>query len=149
MGKQQQYQLGEYFRRRYNKLLGERYSPKKVYVQTTDTDRTIMSAQANLAALFMPIESEIWNEKILWQPIPVHMVPQKMDTVLFVGKECPRFKVLFAKYSNESSEMAQIYRENVDLFAFWSEMCGLPIKTIDDVYKLYKVLDVERIHNKT
>lgn len=146
---QQQYQLGQYFRRRYDKLLGERYSPNKVYIQSTDVDRTIMSAQANLAAMFMPTESEIWNEKVLWQPIPVHMVPQSMDTVLFVGKECPRFKVLFAKYSNESSEMARIYGENVELFAYWSKMCGSPIKTIDNVYKLYKTLHIENIHNKT
>lgn len=48
--------------------------------------QTIMSAQANLAALFEPTESEVWNEKVFWQPIPVHMVPQEMDTVLFVGK---------------------------------------------------------------
>lgn len=112
-------------------------------------DRTIMSAQVNLAALFNPTESEIWNEEIQWQPIPVHMVPQNLDTVLFVGKDCPRFKVLFAKYANESSEMARIYSENVDLFAYWSKMCGSPIKTIDDVYKLYKTLYIESVHNKT
>lgn len=149
LGKQQQYRLGQYFRRRYDTLLGERYSPNKVYVQSTDVDRTIMSAQANLAALFNPTDSEKWNEEILWQPIPVHMVPQNLDTTLFVGKKCPKFKVLFAKYANESNEMARIYSENVDLFAFWSNMCGSPIKTIDDVYKLYQALHIENIHNKT
>lgn len=149
MGKQQQYRLGQYFRRRYDKLLGNGYSPNKVYIQSTDVDRAIMSAQVNLAALFSPTEAEIWNEHILWQPIPVHMVPQNLDTVLFVGKECPRFKILFAKYANESIEMAQIYSENVDLFAYWSKMCGSPIKAIDDVYKLYETLYIESVHNKT
>lgn len=148
-GKQQQYELGEYFRRRYDKLLGARYSPKRIYVQSTDVDRAIMSAQVNLAALFKPTDSEIWNENVFWQPIPVHMVPQNMDSVLFVGKKCPRFKVLFEKYSNESSEMARIYSENVELFAHWSKMCGSPIKTIDQVYKLYKTLFIENVHNKT
>lgn len=111
--------------------------------------QTIMSAQANLAALFEPIESEVWNEKVFWQPIPVHMVPQEMDTVLFVGKKCPKFKVLFEKYSNESSEMARIYNENEELFAHWSKMCGSPIKTIDDAYRLFKTLFIENLHNKT
>lgn len=77
------------------------------------------------------------------------MVPQELDTVLFVGKECPKFKVLFEKYSNESSEMARIYNEYVELFAHWSKMCGSPIKTIDNVYKLYSTLFIEKVHNKT
>lgn len=149
MGKQQQYQLGQYFRRRYDKLLGQRYSPNKVYIQSTDVDRAIMSAQANLAGLYMPTADEIWNEIFLWHPVPVHMIPQNMDTVLFVGKDCPRFKFLFAKYANESNEIAQIYAENVELFAYWSKMCGSPIKTIDEVYKLYKTLHIESVHNKT
>lgn len=34
-----QYKLGQYLRRRYDKLLGEKYSPKKIYVQSSDFDR--------------------------------------------------------------------------------------------------------------
>lgn len=108
-----------------------------------------MSAQVNLAALFSPTDAEMWNEQIHWQPIPVHTIPQNMDTVLFVGKDCPRFKVLFTKYANESHEIARIYREYGELFAYWSKMCGSPIKTIDEVYKLYKTLYIESVHNKT
>lgn len=71
MGKQQQYQLGQYFRRRYDKLFGERYSPNNVYIQSTDVDRAIMSAQANLAGLFPPTHDiEKWHNDIKWQPIP-------------------------------------------------------------------------------
>lgn len=45
----QQFRLGKYFRKRYNQLLGDKYSPAKVYVRSTDFDRTLMSGQANLA----------------------------------------------------------------------------------------------------
>lgn len=65
------FNLGRFLRRRYNKLLGEKYSSKKIFIQSTDVDRTLMSAQVVSAALFTPTKDEIWNEEILWQPIPV------------------------------------------------------------------------------
>lgn len=70
-GKIQQYELGQYFRRRYGKILDVKYSWNNVYVQSTDFDRAIMSAQANLAGLFPPThDDEKWHDDILWQPIP-------------------------------------------------------------------------------
>lgn len=65
------YQLGQYFHKRYGKLIGNGYQQDKVYVLSTDHDRAIMSAQANLAGMFEPNETEIWHQQILWQPIPV------------------------------------------------------------------------------
>lgn len=41
MGKMRHFKLGQFFRRRYGKLLADGYSPKKVYVESTDVDRTI------------------------------------------------------------------------------------------------------------
>ena len=73
-GKMQAFNLGKFLRRRYNKLLGEKYSPNKIYIRSTDVDRTIMSAQAALSGLFMPTKDEIWNDEILWQPIPVKKI---------------------------------------------------------------------------
>lgn len=71
VGKRQLFDLGLYLRRRYNTLLGEKYSPNKVYIQSTDVDRTLMSAEAALSGLFIPTEEEQWNDRIMWQPVPV------------------------------------------------------------------------------
>lgn len=40
MGKQRQYELGQFFRRRYDDFIGS-YSSEKLRVQSSDTDRTI------------------------------------------------------------------------------------------------------------
>lgn len=38
-GIRQQYRLGQYFRRRYGKILDVKYSPNNVHIQSTDFDR--------------------------------------------------------------------------------------------------------------
>jgi len=53
----------------------------QVHVRCTDFDRTLMSAYSNLAGMFPAEGSQVWNEKLLWQPIPVHTIPQEMDYV--------------------------------------------------------------------
>uniref|UniRef100_A0A7M4EDI1 acid phosphatase n=1 Tax=Crocodylus porosus TaxID=8502 RepID=A0A7M4EDI1_CROPO len=75
-GMRQQHELGQYTRKRYSKFLSATYNRKQVYIQSTDYDRTLMSAQTYLAGLFPPIGNQIWNPRILWQPIPVHTRPQ-------------------------------------------------------------------------
>ncbi|XP_031639880.1 testicular acid phosphatase homolog, partial [Contarinia nasturtii] len=121
-GKRQQYKLGQYFRRRYNKLLGDKYSPNKVYIQSADRDRLLMSAQANLAGLFPPHAEEKWNEDIAWQPIPVHTMPLNLDYALRGVKfpiDCPRYSAALEKYRNESPEVQNMFKENNERILYW------------------------------
>uniref|UniRef100_A0A672TMH0 acid phosphatase n=1 Tax=Strigops habroptila TaxID=2489341 RepID=A0A672TMH0_STRHB len=65
------------------------------YIQSTDYDRTIMSAQSYLSGLFPPTSSQIWNPELLWQPIPVHILQKSTDRRLnFPLPDCPRFDEL-------------------------------------------------------
>lgn len=50
-------------------------------MRSTDFDRTLMSAEANLAGLFPPDGTQRFNPNISWQPIPVHTVPLTEDRV--------------------------------------------------------------------
>lgn len=50
-GKKHLFKLGEYFHRRYGKILGPGYHQDKVYILASDHDRAILSAQANLAGM--------------------------------------------------------------------------------------------------
>lgn len=142
-----QYRLGQYFRRRYNDLLGDRYSFKKVYVQSSDFDRTLMSAQANLAGLFAPNDGEKWHDEILWQPIPVHTMPRKLDNIIAIENDVT-FKDHLSKHCQENREVKRIFTEHADLIAYWSKMSGVNIKKTSDIYWLYNCLDIEREQNK-
>lgn len=109
------YRLGQYFRSRYGNFIGPKYSPDQIYVQSTDFDRTIMSAQMALAGLYPPTDEEKWSNEILWQPIPVHTIPMSIDNVLSFGNGFPELTAAIEKYMTESPEVQRIYTEYADL----------------------------------
>uniref|UniRef100_A0A8C6Y2T1 acid phosphatase n=1 Tax=Naja naja TaxID=35670 RepID=A0A8C6Y2T1_NAJNA len=84
-GIQQAYNLGQWLKDRYKNFLSPSYKPKEIYVQSTDYDRTIMSAEVVLAGLFPPSAEEEWNPDIHWQPIPVHTVPLSEEKARKIG----------------------------------------------------------------
>lgn len=79
----QQFRLGKYIRKRYNGFLSNIYSPFEIYYRSSDYNRTLVSAQANLAALFFPGETERFFNNFTWRPIPVHTMPKEEDKVIF------------------------------------------------------------------
>ncbi|XP_044108309.1 prostatic acid phosphatase isoform X2 [Neovison vison] len=150
LGMEQHYELGQYIRKRYRKFLNESYKPEQVYIQSTDIDRTLMSAMTNLAGLFPPEGVSIWNPSLPWQPIPVHTVSLSEDRLLYLPfRDCPRFKELKEETlkSTEFQERLHPYKDFIetlptftgyhtqDLFGMWT--------------KVYDPLFCESIHNFT
>ncbi|XP_006846702.1 PREDICTED: prostatic acid phosphatase [Chrysochloris asiatica] len=150
VGMEQHYELGEYMRRRYEKFLNESYKHEQVYIRSTDIDRTLMSAMANLAALFPPEGMSVWNPNLPWQPIPVHTVPVSEDGLLYMPfNNCPRFQELQDETlkSEEFQNRLLPYKSFIetlpklsghqrqDLFGIWS--------------RIYDPLFCEKIHNFT
>lgn len=111
-----------------------------VYVQSTDVDRTIMSAQVVLAGLFPPNEEEKFHDEILWQPIPVHTRPLHIDFL--------KFDAVRKQHIEDSLEIQRIFTEHADHFSLWTRESGLNIDTIEKVYSLYNTLTIEEEHNK-
>lgn len=146
----QQYQLGKYLRRRYAKILGSKYSPNKIYIRSTDIDRAIASALVNSAGMFEATDDQIWSDVIpMWQPIPIHTVPTDSDSILLSPKNCSKYDAIYEKYKNESPELKEIFVKHAKLLSFLSKQSGWNITTIGEVFQLYDVLYVERLHNKT
>ena len=82
-GKLHEYELGKWAHQHYRDLIaGEPYRHDRIRVDSSDVDRTLMSAEPFLAGLYPPSEREMWNnDGIRWQPIPVHTVPRSSDNV--------------------------------------------------------------------
>lgn len=123
-------------------LIGSKYSSNKIYMQSTNHDRSLVSAQVCLAGLFPPIDEEIWNDEIMWQPIPVHTIPSSYT------KNISEHRVALDKYINESPDVQRIFTEYADLFKHWTQMSGMNITTIGDIHTLYKTLSIEKKQNK-
>ncbi|XP_029866245.1 prostatic acid phosphatase isoform X3 [Aquila chrysaetos chrysaetos] len=103
-GMQQLFELGQYTRERYSNFLNSTYNRQEFYIQSTDYDRTIMSAQSYLSGLFPPTSSQIWNPELLWQPIPVHILQKTTDRRLhFPLPDCP----LFDELQNETQTSSE------------------------------------------
>lgn len=132
------YKLGQFFRDRYNLLLGVGYEPYKIYVQSSGYDRCIMSAQVFLAALFLPeTEQDKWNRDILWQPVPVHnSIPKGTSG----DSKCPALAALFEELQKNSKELHEFLEKYPGIFEEWSLKSGQDIKDILGAAYLYKFL---------
>ncbi|PVD30982.1 hypothetical protein C0Q70_10258 [Pomacea canaliculata] len=76
-GMEQQCELGQFLRKEYGQLLNSTYIQSEIHVQSSDEQRCLMSAYCNLACLYPPTGSQVWNSNINWQPIPVHTRPKE------------------------------------------------------------------------
>lgn len=136
-------------RKRYASLLGNGdYSPNKFYVQSSDVDRAIMSAQVCLAALFPPTSDEqLWNKNLNWQPIPVHTQSRADDYLLAGEKRCDRYDYLMLQYMN-GSEYKGWFKQYAELISFLEENAGMKLPTITIIFDLFDTLQIEKLNGK-
>lgn len=124
-------------------FLGSDYSPKKVYISSSDEDRAIMSAAANLAGLFPPKNQQLWNDDLQWQPIPIHTIPKLSDYYIAAHAPCPRYDYLQNVYSD------QMYSKYKDSFKKIGDEAGVPIETVNDAATIRENLYIESLKNFT
>ena len=149
-GKRQHFHLGQWLRRLYGggRLLGEVYSEEEVEVRSTDVDRTLMSAQANLAGLFPPSGYMKFEPELSWQPVPVHTIPVQSDFLLSsTHSACPRLTDLREEVT-ASDWLREQYEENRELLQYLSDHSGEKIDSVLQLDWLYDTLLVEQLYNK-
>nr|XP_018906569.1 PREDICTED: prostatic acid phosphatase-like [Bemisia tabaci] len=136
IGKLNIYELGKFLRSRYDGFIPAKYKSSHIHVRSTYADRCIMSAQVLLAGLYPPVDSQIWNKDLLWQPIPVHSVPRNMDNVLICGTTpCPLF--VKEKAAVVNSSIQKMMDEHRQLIDHLSKMTGVEMKSVMDIELLY------------
>lgn len=64
--------MGVKLRSLYDGFLNTQYFSEEVYASSTDVDRVVQSGMLLMAGLYPPSDKQVWNETLLWNPIPVH-----------------------------------------------------------------------------
>ncbi|CAN9497487.1 unnamed protein product [Ophioblennius macclurei] len=148
-GMRQHFELGQFLRNRYKDFLNESYDRHEISVRSTDYDRTLMSAQANLAGLYPPNGDQVFNPDLKWQPIPVHTVPQDQDKILiFPQDDCPRYTQLMNE-TEHTEEFLNITAEYQDFIEFVNNKTGLNNTSVETLWSVQDTLFCESRHNMT
>ncbi|CAG9830934.1 unnamed protein product [Diabrotica balteata] len=147
-GKQQHFQLGQWFRDRYDGFLPRNYFVDDIYVMSSDYDRTLMSAEANLAGLYPPVKTQTWEPKLKWQPIPVHSSPRNQDALVAGQKPCAKYDLLL-KQLYKTPYFRNMSHSNHDLFAYLTRYTGHVVADLKEVQYLYSNLYIESLFNYT
>ncbi|XP_035983711.1 lysosomal acid phosphatase-like [Fundulus heteroclitus] len=146
-GMRQHYELGQFLRTRYKNFLNESYHRHEVLVRSTDYDRTLMSAEANLAGLYPPKGRQMFRPGLKWQPIPVHTVPQSEERLLsFPLGDCPRYKQLMneTEHTAEFLNVTTAYQDFMELLKSKTALKNVSVKT---VWSVFDTLFCESCHN--
>lgn len=117
-----------------------------MYVESSDVDRAIESAAANLAGFFPPEGAQVWNQNLLWQPIPIHTVPQEMDYYLNMGRDCPQLNQKISSYF-ESQKFRDWLNKIRPSFEKVEKNAGRPIRSLMDLNEVIDAIFVEKQSN--
>uniref|UniRef100_A0A8R1TJV5 Acid phosphatase n=1 Tax=Onchocerca volvulus TaxID=6282 RepID=A0A8R1TJV5_ONCVO len=154
LGMQQQFALGRLIRYRYIEgnynFLSNNYKPKELYIRSTDVNRTLVSALANLAGMYptgIPgkdyPKSKQWPSH--WTPIPIHTVQNEEDFVGNAFSRCPRADQLTA-IIRCSKHYQEVANENKEFFDYVSEKSGMKVN-LDNIHTINDIHYAETVHN--
>lgn len=107
-----------------------------------------MSATATAAGLYPPKGQQIWNQNLLWQPIPIHTSPREVDHIFPSSSDCPNYKKAYKKVKSGKHfrEIKDNYRK---LFDYLSETTGMEVTDLRDVRSIRDVLYVYENYNSS
>ncbi|CAH2088368.1 unnamed protein product [Euphydryas editha] len=145
IGKRRAYQIGKFIRQRYGSqgygLLSDLYLQDEIALRSTDKERTKMTAQVAMSALYPPVVEQQWDESLgkVWQPVPYTAVPLSEDYLRYYSN-CQRFKDLMKRAKVEAAQ--QEFQQFNDLATLLKTRTGVdftenPImyETLFDLFK--------------
>ncbi|KAB0799459.1 hypothetical protein PPYR_07339 [Photinus pyralis] len=146
-GKLRSYQLGKVLRNRYNDFLGEDFESNAAFIQSTNIERTKMTAMLLLAGLFPPSKRDKWNEKLNWIPIPLSLDQGDYDLWKPIYY-CPTYlrEMTRVLESQEAEELKQQYKH---VFELATHKTGKAYNTMRDIFLLHQLIHVEQTMNAT
>ncbi|KAL8602738.1 hypothetical protein ACOMHN_024300 [Nucella lapillus] len=145
-GMRQHYALGQFLRSEYGGLLNSTYKNTEIVVRASAVNRCLMSAYCDLAGLYPPVKAQQWSDKLLWQPIPVHSLPQTEDYVLALEKPCVQYDKLYAR-ELRGPKVREEEKINAAFYHQLDKDTGMKRENISVVWQVADTLFVENAHN--
>lgn len=105
-----------------------------------------MSAASNVAGLFPPVDYQVWNTGLQWQPIPVFPVDA---AVLNSGTGCNAYTSALSQVLSTDEFFLGILQENQELLAYLSENSGTNVTSLSDLMLIWDSLIIENLRNYT
>ncbi|XP_050298653.1 venom acid phosphatase Acph-1-like [Anthonomus grandis grandis] len=132
-GKRTEYRLGTTLRKRYNHFLGQTWNINYLEARSTNFNRTKMSLQLVLAALYPPRDYQVWFRNLDWQPIPYNVFENDEEFLFFL---CKKYTTELDKTQNSNDIRAAISIYD-DVFKYLSEKTGESFSSAFQVFSLY------------
>ncbi|VDN58494.1 unnamed protein product [Dracunculus medinensis] len=141
----QQYMLGKHIRERYVEhfapFLSPTYNHKEIYIRSTDVNRTLISAMANVAGMFSsdPYNRDRNMSNLMWTPVPIHTVELSTDYIGYYQANCKRADQLFDNI-RISDEFKRMVSDNKEFVEFLTNKTGMKVdfSQIPIIYDIYK-----------
>ncbi|BES92139.1 acid phosphatase [Nesidiocoris tenuis] len=144
----QHYNLGGWLAKRYSHLLPNDWKQinKAIRVVSTDWDRTLASASAEMEGMF-PIQSNSDEWKGLRSyPVPIHCLTDESDALLQVTKSCPKYAQLI-KTMIKSKQYLDLFKNNEKLVEYVKLHSGKESLTLSDFQDMYSTFSIEKSRN--
>ncbi|XP_071056083.1 venom acid phosphatase Acph-1-like [Onthophagus taurus] len=135
-GKLTNYKVGTTLRQKYNKLLGDIYTPDILYAVSSHLSRNKATLQGILAGLFTPSKELIWNKNLLWEPIPYDYLPKNENKLFSTLSTCPNWPILLAENYQKYLATDLVFQKYNYLLPFLLEKTGMT----GNIYSISRVL---------
>ncbi|MDF1646530.1 MAG: histidine phosphatase family protein [Legionellaceae bacterium] len=153
-GMRQAYELGKVLRQRYvneHHLLLEQYDINAMDVRSSNTARTMMTAQSVLFGLYPLGTGPVLNEsaKALpqgLQPIPINTVPREQDSLLVPNYDKVKHKQLLETDLFNTPEWIQKDKWLQPNYVNWGRALGTDITSLFDLIHVSDRLYVEKLY---
>jgi lysosomal acid phosphatase len=151
-GMHQEFLLGQLMHSRYidkTHLLPAKYASEKIYVRSTDMDRTLMSAESFLLGLYPLTQSAAADTSLPgnFQPVPVHTLPFNYDDLLTQDFTKEPFKSLREKYMYTDPVWRNKEAEYKNKLHEWQELTGMPLPNLHYLLALGDHLFIRKLHH--
>ncbi|KAI6230400.1 hypothetical protein M3Y99_01058800 [Aphelenchoides fujianensis] len=151
-GMQQHMNLGRKLRQRYAHFISPHYDSREVYVRSSDVNRTIMSAMANMIGFYGEGQDGVdyplvegWPRGFV--PVPIHAVPEEFDYMRGMLKNCKRFQRIL-DMTEETPEFQRLEAENKETIERLYSVLGtrdVPLRQFGVVADTWRI---ERHYNR-